>query len=151
MNEKRRDIIIGRTCAILSALGYGMGSVLNRQGIILLTTPLVAASVSTLAGTLAMGILAGRRLEGNLRNKKRAVFFYFLAGLSSGLGALSSFFALSTTPVVIASPIHNTYPLFALFFSQIFISRLEKISLRLVVGTVFVVGGVVLITLGRGG
>jgi uncharacterized membrane protein len=150
MNEKRSDIIIGRTFAMLSALGYAVGAVLNRQGLTHLTSPLVGSLVSTLSGTLVLGLIAGRRLESNLWNRKTHILFFFLAGIGSSIGALCSFFALSMAPVVIVNPINNTYPLFALFFSRLFLSRLEKISLRLVAGTIFVVGGVTLITIGKG-
>jgi len=144
-----KNIVIGRTFAILSAMGYAVGAVLARQGVIDLTSPLAGSAVSLLAGTLVMGMIMGRRLESNLRKKKRSVIFFFLAGLASGSGALSSFFALSLAPVVVISPIQNTYPLFALLFARIFLSRLEKISFRLALGAVFVVGGVALITLGK--
>jgi drug/metabolite transporter (DMT)-like permease len=56
---------------------------------------------------------------------------------------------LHLVPVVIASPIQNTYPLFALLFARIFLTRMERISLRLVLGAVFVVAGVALIAIGK--
>ena len=149
MKEKRKDIIIGRVFALLSALAYGIGSVLTRKGVTGLTSPLVGAAVSMLAGTLAMGMIVGRGLDTNLREKKASVLFFLLAGLASGSGALLGYFALSLAPVVIASPIGNTYPLFALFFARIFLSGTEKISFRLVLGAIFVVGGVALITVGK--
>ena len=151
MNKERKNILIGRTFATLSAIGYGVAAVLTRQGLMDLTSPLAGSAVSLLSGTLAMGMIVGRELESNLRKKKIYILFFLLAGLASGSGALSSFFALSNVPVVIASPIQNTNPLFALFFARIFLSRLERISFRLVLGTFFIVGGVTLITIGKGG
>ena len=151
MIEKRRDAVIGRTFAIMSAMGYAVGAVLTREGVGELTSPLAGSAVALLAGALAMGVITGRRFEGGFRKKKSSVLFFLLAGLASGSGALSSFFALSMAPVVIVSPIQNTYPLFALLFARIFLARLERITLRLVLGAVFVVGGVVLITLGKAG
>ena len=151
MKEERKNILIGRTFALLSAIGYGVAAVLTRQGLMDLTSPLAGSAVSLLSGTLAMGIIGGRQLESNLREKKKYLLFFLLAGLASGSGALSSFFALSKVPVVIASPIQNTNPLFALLFARIFLSRLERISFRLVLGNFFIVGGVTLITIGKGG
>jgi len=149
MSEQRKDIIIGRTFAILSALGYGIGAVLAREGVTNLTSPLVGSSVALCAGALAMGMIAGRRPERDLRKKKTSVLFFLLAGLASGSGALLGFFSLHLVPVVIGSPIQNTYPLFALLFARIFLSRMERITLRLVLGAVFVVAGVVLIAIGK--
>jgi len=150
MSEQRRDLIIGRTFGICSALGYATGSVLARQGVISLTSPLVGSAVALLTAGLVMGILAWRRPEKDLRNKKMGILFFFLAGLASGAGALLSFVALGVAPVAIVSPIQNTYPLFALFFAWIFLRRVERISLRLFMGAFFIVGGVALITLGKG-
>lgn len=151
MSDQKKDMIIGRTFGILSAVGYAVGSVFARQGVTELTSPLVGSAISLLAGTIVMGVIAGRRMERDLTKKKRAVFFFFLAGLASGSGALLSFFALSMAPVVIVSPIQNTYPLFALLFAWLFLRRLERVSFRLVLGALFVVAGVILITLGKTG
>ncbi|MFH1489415.1 MAG: EamA family transporter [Pseudomonadota bacterium] len=151
MSEQKKDLIIGRTFGLLSAMGYAVGSVLARQGVTGLTSPLVGSAIALLTGTFVMGIIAGRRLEINLTKKKRAAFFFFLAGLASGSGALLSFFSLSMAPVVIVSPIQNTYPLFALLFAWLFLRRMERISFRLVLGAFFVVAGVALIALGKTG
>ena len=149
MNEQRKDIVLGRMFAILSALGYGVGAVLTRRGVTDLTSPLAGSAVSLLVGTLVIGIIAGRRFESDLVRKKASVFFFFLAGLGSGSGALLSFFAYSEAPVVITSPIQNTHPLFTLLFAWIFLRRVEKISFRLVVGAFLVVAGVALIIVGK--
>ncbi len=72
-----------------------------------------------------------------------------LAGVASGCGIWSSFLALSMAPVVIVSPVQSTSPLFALLSAWLFLGRLETITFRLVLGTIFVVAGVILITMGR--
>lgn len=146
----RRDIIIGRTFAFSAALAYAVSSVLVRQGLAGMAPPLVGAAVSLLAGGLVMAMIGGGRLEGNLRQKKGSVVFLLLAGVAAGCGVLASFLALSMAPVVIVSPLQSTSPLFALLSAWLFLGRLETITFRLVLGTIFLVMGVILISIGKG-
>lgn len=145
----RRDIIIGRTFALSAALAYAISAVLVRQGLAGMTPPLVGAAVSVLSGGLIIAIISSRRLESNLRQKKGSVVFLLLAGTAAGCGVLTSFLALSMAPVVIVSPLQSTSPLFALLSARLFLTRLETITFRLVLGTIFVVTGVILIAIGR--
>jgi uncharacterized membrane protein len=148
--NKRKEIIIGRAFAFSAALAYAVSAVLVRQGLAGMAPPLVGAAVSLLAGGLVIAIIVGGRLESNLRQKKGSVAFLLLAGVASGCGVLASFFALSVAPVVIVSPVQSTSPLFALVSAWLFLGRLETITFRLVLGTIFVVTGVILITIGKG-
>ena len=150
MNKTRKEIIIGRTFGILSAVAYAVNAVLVRKGLADMASPLVGASVSLLAGALVLSMFVGMRPESNLIKKKTSVLLLFMAGLASGVGALSSYFALSKAPVTIVSPIQSTYPLFVLLWTRLFLSRFEKISLRLVLGTFLVVGGIAMIAIGKG-
>ena len=97
-----------------------------------------------------MAMIVGGRLEGNLRQKKGSVVFLLLAGVAAGCGVLASFLALNMAPVVIVSPLQSTSPLFALLSAWLFLGRLETITFRLVLGAIFVMIGVILITIGRG-
>ncbi len=42
------------------------------------------------------------------------------------------FFALPIAPVVVAGPLMNTHPLFALLWARLFLGQLERITFRLV-------------------
>ena len=145
----RRDTIIGRSFAIGAALAYGATAVLVRQGVANLAPPLVGATVALLSGTLLLTLIGMRSPESNLRQKKRSVVLFVMAGVIAGLGIIASFFALSMAPVVIVSPLQNTSPLFALIWSHFFLGQLEKITLRVVLGTILVVVGIALISIGR--
>ena len=96
-----------------------------------------------------LGLIGLRSPERNLRQKKRAVGFLLIAGVAAALGVMSSFFALSMAPVVLVSPIQSTNPLFSLLWSRLFLGHLERITPRVVIGTIMVVAGVALITIGR--
>lgn len=143
----RRDIIVGRTFAFGAALSYAVSAVLIRHGLTGVTPPLVGAAVSLLSGGLVIAIIGRGLQESNLRQKKRAVVFMMLAGAVSAGGIMTSFLALSLTQVVIVSPLQSTSPLFALISARLFLARIETITFRLVLGTIFVVTGVILITI----
>lgn len=145
----RKDAIIGRVFGIGAALAYGLSSVLIRQHVGHLTPPLVGASIALLSGTLSLAVIGTRDLRANLMQRQRAVVLLLISGIAAAGGIVSNFFALSLAPVVIISPLQSTSPLFALLFSHLFISHLERITPRLIVGSILVVAGVILITIGK--
>ncbi len=118
-----------------------------------MTTPLVGTTVSLIAG---MVILSVAGFGGMLNPKytkesstKRGLLFFALAGLASFGGVYANYFALSITPMVIVSPLLSTNPLFTLFLAFVFLKRLEKITPQLVVSAFLIIGGGILIVLGR--
>ena len=144
----RRNIIIGRALATGAALAYGSSAVLIRVGVVDLAPPLVGAALAMLSGTLVLALVGVGNPESNLRGKKRSVAFLLLAGVVGGFGVLSSFLALSMAPVVIVNPLQSINPLFTLLWAHLFLGQLEKITLRLLLGTLLVVVGITLITIG---
>lgn len=146
----RRDAIIGRTLGIGAALAYGVSSVLIRQGVADMAPPLVGAAVALLSGTLALSIIGMRNLgRTNLTQNKMPIVFLLISGVAAGLGVVSSFFALKMAPVVIVSPLQSISPLFTLLGSYLFLSHLERITPRLVLGSFLVVLGAILLAVGR--
>ena len=145
----RRNIIIGRVLATGAALAYGSSAVLIRVGVADMAPPLVGAALAMLSGTLVLALVGIGNPESSLRQKKRAVVFLLLAGVLGGFGVLSSFLALSMAPVVIVNPLQSINPLFTLLWAHLFLGQLEKITPRLVLGTLIVVIGITLITIGR--
>ena len=148
MNTKR-DFTIGMTFAFSAAIAYGISAVLIKQGLANLAPPLVGAAVSLFAGTIVLAFIGLRKTGGNLRQEKRSVGLLLIAGIFAGLGIMCNYFALSMAPVTVVTPVTSTNPLFALILSHFFLGRLEKITLRVVLGTILVVAGVALITIGR--
>ena len=148
MSEKR-TLLIGAGFGLSAGIAYGFNSVLVRYGVGEMATPLVGAAISLLTGTVIIGTFGARGVKRSIKETRKGVVFMLLSGLVSACGITSSFFALSIAPVVVVSPLQSTNPLFALLFSWLFLGRLEKITVKLLIGCVFVVIGVILITLGR--
>ncbi len=144
----RKNTIIGRVFGIGAGLSYGVSSVLIRQGVGDLTVPLVGASIAMLAGTMGLFVIGGRGLKTGVAGRKKSVLLLLASGVVSAGGVTSTYFALSQSPVTVVGPLQATPPLFALLWSWLFLGRLEKITRRLVLGSVLVVAGIILITLG---
>lgn len=147
--NKRREFIIGAAFAFGAALAYGSSAVLVRKGLASMAPPLIGATISLLSGTLGLAIIGLRSPGINLRQEKKSVGLLLIAGMFAGLGIMAHFFALSMAPVVMVSPLTSTNPLFVLLLSHFFLGQLERVTLRMVLGTGLIVVGVVLITVGR--
>lgn len=145
----RRDAIIGTTFGIGAGLAYGISWVLIRQGVSGMAPPLVGAAIGVFSGTLGLLVTGGSGIKSGVVNHKKAVVLMFCAGLAAAGGTISSYFALSKAPVVIIGPIQSMHPLFTLLWSWMFLGQMERITPRLVLGSMLVVSGVVLITLSR--
>ncbi len=147
--SSRKDALAGRVFGIGAGLSYGVSSVLIRYGVGDMTVPLVGAAIAISSGTLGLFLFGGRGVKVSFVERKKSVLLLLSSGVVSAGGIISSFFALSQAPVTVVSPLQGISPLFALLWSWLFLGRLEKITRRLVIGSVLVVAGIILIVVGR--
>ncbi|MFQ6094652.1 MAG: EamA family transporter [Candidatus Bathyarchaeia archaeon] len=61
-------------------------------------------------------------------------------------GWLCSLYALRYGQVIVVASLLNTEPMFVLFFTHLFLKRLERVTLRLTIGTIVTLLGVLSIT-----
>jgi uncharacterized membrane protein len=73
--------------------------------------------------------------------------WFAVNGICNGIGTLFLYAALGAGPVTIVAPIYATYPLVTVALSALVLSHV-RVTLKLVLGTVLAVGGVVLILAG---
>ena len=71
-----------------------------------------------------------------------------LAGIASGVAVISWYFAVQRADVVVISPIVSSSPLVTLFLAHLFLTRLERVTRRLVVGALLTVAGVGFVVVG---
>jgi drug/metabolite transporter (DMT)-like permease len=118
---------------------------------------LIGGEVSVLAGSLiALGSGALILLLGTAKNFKRNynvsrhhLVLIFVAGMLASNGLLLSFLALERTPVVLVSPIIGITPLITLVLAAVFLRELEKLTFRVIFGSIIVVAGVILVVLAK--
>ena len=160
---ERRPRLIGYLAAAGAAVAYGTVPLLGRiavtgeaDGVPLIgrfasdaaTLPLVSATYTMLIGFIVMGLFAAPSIPGALRAPRRALLFVALGGLAMSTGVSLLYLALSRAPVVVVSPVFALNAFVALVLAHFFLQRLERITPLLVLGTVFVVAGVVAVIIG---
>ena len=136
--------------ALSAGTAYGLVNIFVKKANETVDSPLLVTSISLLLG---MSLLAPVVAPRTLRETRTAtdrwqnLKFVALAGLAAGVGVNSLYFALQHGDVVTVTPIVSIAPLITLLIAHLFISQLEKVTLRLVLGTVLAVVGVILVVL----
>jgi drug/metabolite transporter (DMT)-like permease len=128
-----------------AALLRALAQVLSKAGLALWTSPFAAAMVGYAISAVIVwtaGFLTERGAMPAFN--RRGVAWFALTGILNGAAVLAMFYALTTGPVTIVAPVVATYPLFTLSLGALFI-RHERTTLRLVVGVVLTVTGVVML------
>lgn len=130
----------------LSALSLGASYTLRKFGLIYLNDPLVGATTASIS---ALIILLFLMLSTDLRNKlelnKPSFIHYSFCGFCYAIGILMNFIALTKGDVITVTPIINSNPLFAIFFSYLFLKGIDIITFKIIIGAIMVFAGVICI------
>ena len=147
-NERtpRRTLMTGVAFALGAAMAYGSSQVITRQIIGDLAPPLVGTLISLFWGTLGFALLSARNLGSRGDHFGRGTLFFATGGIFSAAGVLLMFYALELGQVVVIAPVLATNPLFTLVFAAIFLRGVERITLRVVLGALLVVSGVIVLS-----
>ncbi len=138
---------IGIPIAVSASAAYGGSQVLEKWIVINIAPPIVTSAFTLMFGVTFLFILFHRTTIGDVRRTpKKSWFFMAAAGLTSTSAVLFLLFALSKSPVVLVSPMIAINPIITLTLTHFFLQRLEHISLRLVIGTLLIIGGAAIIT-----
>ena len=146
----QRDTLIGYAAAIGAAACYGTLAVLGRKIATDIAPPLVANSFSMILGTLVLTLIfqSHFRTDFKVRPEKRGWVFVALAGCASTWGVTFWFLALGEAPAILVAPLAAVHPLFTVLLALVFLRGVERVTMRTVLGTLLVIGGVILITFG---
>lgn len=119
---------------------------LRRAGLLILSDPILGAAIgsSTSLILFSLFLVVTGRIHLTRTNEKSFSFFGS-AALVSLMAQFLNFAALNLGEVSVIVPLVNTTPLFALLFSSVFLRDLEKITLRVVCGSVLMVAGAIVI------
>lgn len=144
----QRPVALGMTASGMAAVSYGTSQYIARQLVTEYAPALVIASMALFAGLVILASVTSQTLVKDRHAPRRAVLFMVLAGFAASSGVAFSFSALSRAPVVVVAPISSVTPLISLALAHVFLQRLERITLRIWLGALLVVAGVILVTLG---
>ena len=146
-----RRYLIGCLAGLTAGAATGGSTVLAKQAVSVYGSPLAVTALGMLAAMFivipAVGFIAARNPAVRTFDWK-SMGFVGLSGLSTTVSIIAQLFAVQRADVVIVAPILATFPLWTLLLSHIFISRLEQITLRLTIGAMVTVAGVIGVVLG---
>jgi drug/metabolite transporter, DME family len=130
----------------LSALAFGAVAILRKLGLGGMG-PLTGFAVNVTTALVAMtAFLAATGHRRRARADARSLGYLIAAGIAENAGVLLGVVALSVGTVTVVAPLVGTMPLFVLAMSALFLRHVERLSARLVLGTLMIVLGVYLIT-----
>ncbi len=134
---------------LLASFLAGSSQILRKVGLGAIPHPVLAAAVTATSSLVVVSSslwVFSRRKELLVLNK-RCFPFYLAAGLAISLGMVTIYYALDLGKVVVVIPISSTGPLFSLILTFLFLKDVERVTLKIVLGAVLIISGVVLLTL----
>tara|TARA_B100001765_G_scaffold45690_1_gene26442 strand:+ start:192 stop:1103 length:912 start_codon:yes stop_codon:yes gene_type:complete len=150
--------VLGYLMALGAGASYGATNVMAKQTLEVFDSPLVITMLSMLVGMLVLAPLVGANTAHSGVHREKGQGFsknlwslrwVALAGIASGIAVISLYFAVQRADVVVISPIVSSSPLITLFLAHVFLTRLERVTKRLLFGALLTVGGVVLVVIGN--
>lgn len=131
---------------ILSATCFGMVSILRKLGLSG-AGPVIgtALNVTTAAVAFATFMLATGQRDA-LIVRGRPLAYFAAAGLMENTAVFMNIVALGMGTVSVVTPLYGSSPIFVLLLSMIFLRGVEKLTARVVAGTILIVLGIYLIS-----
>ena len=140
---------LGFAMALGAGCCYGATNVIGKWVVDEYSHPLLVSAFALLFGMVIMLTLTHTDVPKALGRSRRSLLPIVMAGACSGGGVTLTYFALSRTEVVIAAPIIASAPLVTLLLAHLALRGLERVTWQLVLGTLMIVGGIILIVFGR--
>jgi len=148
-----RTRLIGYGYGFLTALAFAISPVFIRLGLNELPYPVWGTAIGM--GMISLLYVVWVVIRGSWRRFNRemllALGFQTLGGIAAALGIGARNIALGLANIVVVLPLTQTVPVFTLIFARLFLRRDkdETITLKLVIGVLFVLAGSVFIILGQ--
>jgi DME family drug/metabolite transporter len=138
---------------LIAALLFAASTTIRKVGLQLSDAPILGAAVTSTISLLILGTtgLVSARPPGTrvslFTGNREAVKYFLFASLTSSIAFLCYFISLAQGLLVRIQPIAATNPLFALVFSHLFLKDMEKITLRIVIGSALIFTGILFVLL----
>ena len=142
---------LGYVAAVGAGASYGGAQTVGKYVTTEFTTPLVASGFALLFGFLYISILFHRHIPNDIFDvsSRAGLVWFALSGVFSGCGVCLLYLALDRAPLVVVSPVVAINPMVTLLLTHILLKRLEKISIRTILGSCLVVTGVVVVIVSK--
>ena len=135
----RRDLVI----PLASGACYGLAHIFRKGGLNVFPEPIVGVTMQNLGALAFVPFLAltRRRQKETFSANGKAWFIFSLAGILHVIAQWCLFVALDLGKVVIISPLSSLSTFFVLILSALFLRRIEKVTWKIFIGSVLIVGG----------
>ena len=140
---------LGFSMALGAGFCYGATNVIGKMVLDEYPHPFIVSAYALLFGMVIMLLIAHADVPRAVAHSRRSLVPILLAGTASGAGVTLTYFALSLTEVIIAAPIIASAPLVTLVLAHLVLRGLERVTWQLVLGTLMIVGGIILVVFGR--
>lgn len=141
----KKDLIF----PIMAGAAFGLAHVFRKIGLNINHEPVmgvVVQNVAALSFSLTLAILKKNHNQLTVNHRKAWIFFG-LSGIFSVLGQLATFCALNIGSVIIVSPLSAISPLFVIVIAGIFLRKVERVTWKIALGAVLIIGGMVILSL----
>ena len=131
---------------LLSAFCFGVVAIIRKLG---LSHAPPAFGLAINVTTAFIAFTAYLMVTGNLRIvvcDGKSLWYFLVAGVAENVGVLLVLVALGLGQVSVVTPLNGTAPLFVLVLTFMFLKGVERLTGRIVVGTMLIVLGVFLLT-----
>jgi len=147
LGGKRLGFRLGQlSLPLLSAVCFGVVAVLRKLGLSD-TSAVVGSAINVTTALVAYTafLLASGRPE-IMVCRGRSLAYFAVAGLAENVGVFMNVVALGMGRVSVVTPLYGTAPIFVLVLAPFFLRDVERLTTRVVMGTLLIVFGVYLIT-----
>jgi len=133
---------VGVLYALGAAMAYGFRPLFIKAGLEIADAPLAASIIGALA---ALAWTLAREDRSSLRAARidASFWFFFLGGILQAIAQLSLAVGLSGGDVSLVYSLTASAPLFTLIFTMLLLRGVEEITLRVIIGSVLTVAGVI--------
>ncbi len=131
---------------LLSAMCFGVVAILRKAGLGH-TGPVLGSAINAstaLVAFTAFLLVSGQR--GAMVCRGRSLAYFAAAGVAENAAVFLTVVALGLGTVSVVTPLTATMPIFVLFLTFAFLRGVERLTTRIVLGTLLIVLGVYLIT-----
>ena len=147
--SSEKKLLFGYALALVAAGLYGASSVVAKKAMGTYDIPpVIFTAFSLMFGTIMLLAVAQHDIGSSLVIPKRYFVFIMAAGVSSGSAVTFLALALNRAPVAVVTPVLSLSPLVTLVLVHLFLRRLERVSSRVILGTVVALAGVILVIMG---
>jgi uncharacterized membrane protein len=127
---------------------YGISQVFRKMGLNITPNPVVGVMVQNVGAIVFMPLLVlpGKSQKGAISRSTRVWVLFLFVGLLQVVAQWCLFKALNLGSVVIVSPLSSLSTFFVLILTVLFLRKLERVTWKIVLGAVLMVGATVILT-----